>query len=833
MTEKYTYNQVYDATLEYFNGDELAAKVFPDKYALQTRDGAFEELTPDDMHRRLSREFARIEAKYENAMSEDEIYSLLKDFKYIVPQGSPMAGIGNPHQIMSISNCFVLSSPHDSYAGIMHTDQEEAHIMRRRGGVGFDISTIRPKGLPTNNAAKTTDGIGIFMERFSNTCREVAQNGRRGALMLTISVHHPEIRTFINIKKDLKKVTGANISVRVSDEFMNAVKTGAEVELRWPVESKEPLMSEKVDAREIWHELISSAHGSAEPGILFWTTAEKYSPADIYKDFGFKSTSTNPCGEIILSPYDSCRLLLINLLSFVDHPFTKKAKFNYAKYAEVVMKAQRLMDDIVDLEVECIDRILAKIDADPEPAIVKKIEVDLWTNIRKACLDGRRTGLGITALGDALAALNIRYGSDESIVMTEEMYKHLALNAYRATCVLAKERGAFNVFSHELEKGHPFLQRIWDSAPDAYEMYKKYGRRNIALTTTAPAGSVSMLTQTTSGIEPAYLLSYVRRKKINPSDKSARVDFTDALGDRWQEFVVYHPGVKRWMEATGKEDIKESPYWGGTSNDIDWVASAKMQGVAQKWICHSISKTCNLPNDASVDVVKDVYMMAWEVGCKGFTVYRDGSRTGVLISEDQKKQQTKARDPHERPENIEIMMAPKRPLELPCDIKKVKIQGEQWTIFVGLHNGKPYEVFGGLSKYVDIPNKYKTGKIVKNGKIDGVTAYNLVIGDGDDQMVIKNIANVFENAVYGAFTRTISLALRHGCPPQYVVEQLTKDKFSDITSFSKVMSRVLKQYIADGTKSASDKVCPSCEKESVIYEEGCLKCTSCGYGKCG
>jgi ribonucleoside-diphosphate reductase alpha chain len=829
---KYNYQQVLDASLTYFGGDEFAAKLFPDKYALTAEDGVYDELTPDDMHWRLASEFHRIESNYANPLSKQAIYDLLKDFRYVVPQGSPMAGIGNPYQIMSISNCFVLNSPLDSYAGIMQTDQEQAHIMRRRGGVGFDLSNIRPKGLPTKNAAKTTDGIGIFMERYSATCREVAQNGRRGALMLTISIHHPEILTFIKIKQNKKKVTGANVSVRVSDEFMQAVKDDQEYEQRWPVDSSDPLVSKKVRAREVWDQLIECAHASAEPGILFWSTAEKYSPADIYKDFGFRSTSTNPCGEIILSPDDSCRLLLVNLMGFVKHPFTDKASFDYKKYGEVVVQAQRLMDDIIDLETECVDRILAKIHADPEPANIKRLEVELWERIKKACLSGRRTGLGITALGDALAALGIRYGSDESIRVTEEIYKGLAVNAYRSTCILAGERGAFPIFDHALEKDHPFLQRIWDAAPEVYELYKKNGRRNIALTTTAPAGSVSTLTQTTSGIEPPYLLSYVRRKKINPNDKNARTDFVDAMGDSWQEFTVYHPGVKQWMDVTGETDISKSPYYGATSNEIDWVASAKLQGAAQKWICHSISKTCNLPADTTVDVVKDVYMMAWEQGCKGFTVYRDGCRSGVLVSEDQHKKQ-QARDPMIRPTDVEIMMAPKRPVELPCDIKKAKVQGEGWTIFVGMLNGRPYEVFGGLSKYVDIPNKYKHGRIVKNGKVDGVTSYNLVVGQDDDEMVIKNIASVFENANYGAFTRTISLALRHGCPPQFVMEQLQKDKFSDMTSFSRVMGRVLKSYITDGTKSASDKVCPTCQKDAIIYQEGCLKCVNCGYSKCG
>lgn len=1284
----HNYQEVFDASLNYFQGDEFAAKLFPDKYALTPEDGVFEELTPDDMHWRLAREFHRIELKYPNAMSEKDIYGLLKDFRYVVPQGSPMAGIGNPYQIMSISNCFVLNSPLDSYAGIMQTDQEQAHIMRRRGGVGFDLSNIRPKGLPTKNAAKTTDGIGIFMERYSSTCREVAQNGRRGALMLTISIHHPEVLTFIKIKQDRKKVTGANVSVRVSDEFMQAVKDDTEYEQRWPVEGPK-VMSNRVNAREVWNELIQAAHTSAEPGILFWTTAETYSPADIYRDFGFRSTATNPCfsgetliavadgrnyvsikqlaeegmdvpvysvdplngkvsikmgrnpritgyshklvrvhlddgsyldttpnhkfitldgkqieanklvpgtslprfnkfeasvkkgskpyyrvscdtknfrkdqifehrliaqfnnpeqwqsmydeakkngwttggivvhhknynqldnspdnlqimtfkdhaklhgeidqagekngrwmdvsndqikksaieltkklnrrfsgnewlvhakennlpqtfsnhratelgsplalafacavelgienagidprlvrtyhtalaqnyvaridgnevlvhkncencsgmfeteyhkrevafcshkcvlkkinsntemhktrvaktsvtyaersvqlkqnqakvwsdlkftlghepmlkeweqackntgqsfrlktkfgfkntdelreagnnynhkvvrveelsgdhtvynitvddnhtvaivtdveqkkqtgiyvaqcGEIILSPDDSCRLLLVNLMGFVKHPFTSKAKFDYKHYGEVVVQAQRLMDDVIDLETECVDRILAKIHADPEPASVKRLEVELWERIKKACLTGRRTGLGITALGDALAALGIKYGSEESIRATGEIYKHLAVNAYRSTCIMAGERGAFPIFDHKLEEGHPFLQRIWDADPEVYELYKKHGRRNIALTTTAPAGSVSTLTRTTSGIEPAYLLSYVRRKKINPNDKNARTDFIDPMGDHWQEFTIYHPCYKQWMDVTGETDVTKSPYFGATSNDIDWVASAKLQGAAQKWICHSISKTCNLPADTTVETVKDVYMMAWEQGCKGFTVYRDGCRTGVLVSEEAQKQM-KARDPMARPENVEVMMAPKRPAELSCDIKKAKVQGEGWTIFVGMLNNKPYEVFGGLSKYVDIPNKYKHGRIIKNGKVEGVTSYNLIVGEDDDEMVIKNIASVFENANYGAFTRTISLALRHGCPPQFVMEQLQKDKFSDMTSFSKVMGRVLKSYISDGTKSASDKKCASCGQDGIVYVEGCLKCVQCGFSKCG
>lgn len=824
----YTYDQVLEASVEYFRGDELAAKVFTDKYALQNPQGEYLELTPTAMHHRIAKEFARIEKKYPNPMSEDEIFGLMDRFKYIVPQGSPMSAIGNPFQVQSLSNCYVVENPHDSYAGILKTDQELAQISKRRGGVGVNISSLRPKGLPTANAAKTTDGIGVFMERFSNTIREVGQNGRRGALLIACSVHHPEVRTFINIKKDLKKVTGANISLQLTDEFMEAVKKGTNYQLRWPVDSKTPQISEYVDAREVWNEIISAAHKTAEPGILFWDTSLKYTPADIYADVGYRSICVNPCAELILSKNDSCRLLLLNLFSYVVNPYEKGASFDYELFNAHAQKAQRLMDDMIDLEIECIDRIIKKIKDDPEPKSVKAIELALWEDIREACVNGRRTGTGITGLGDCLAALGIKYGSKKSIETTESIYRELAGGCYTSTCVLAGERGSFPVFSFEKEKNHPFLERIWEAFPEARKIYKKHGRRNIALTTTAPTGSVSTLTQTTSGIEPAYLLSYVRRKKINPSDQNARVDFVDQLGDKWQEFTVYHHGVKQWMDITGKTDIEDSPYYGATSNEVDWRASVKLQGAAQSWTCHAISKTCNLPSDVSVDVVKDVYMAAWESGCKGFTVYRDGSRDGVLISKSQKE-----KDKYGRPVAMPISMAPKRPDEMACHIKKAKIHGEAWTIFVGLFNGQPYEVFGGLSKYVDIPSKYKAGKIIKNGKVEGITTYNLIVGDGDDQMIIKDIANVFENATFGTFTRTISLALRHGTPIQYVVEQLQKDKHSDITSFSKVMARVLKSYIQDGTRS-SDKTCPTCSKEnSLVYQDGCVTCHSCGFAKCG
>ena len=833
----HTYSQVFEASVEYFGGDEFAAKVFVDKYALQNLSGIYLELTPAAMHRRLAKEFARIEQKYPNPLDEEVIFSLLDHYKYIVPQGSPMSAIGNPYQLQSLSNCFVVQGVYsdklDSYGGIMLADQELAQIMKRRGGVGLDISGIRPKDVLTNNAAKTTDGLGVFMERFSNTCREVAQNGRRGAEMITISINHPEIETFINIKRNLTKVTGANISIRLNDDFMQAVKDDREYTLRWPVEAspEKAKVVKTIRAKDIWNQIIDSAWTSAEPGLLFWDTVKKNTPSDIYHEFGHNSISTNPCGEIVLPAYDACRLLVLNLASYVKNPFTKEAAFDFKKFHQHTIVAQRLMDDIIDLEIECIDRIIAKVEADPEPMEVKAVELALWHKIKHMNISGRRTGLGITALGDALAMLGVKYGAPESIDMTRKIYRALAVGSHTSSCVMAKERGAFPIFNYELEKGHAYLQSIFrDCSPETRKQWKTTGRRNIANTTTAPAGSVSSQTRTSSGIEPVYMLEHIRRKKHNPSDKNARVDFVDAMGDSWQEFTVYHHGVKLWMIATGETDITKSPYHGATANEIDWVASVDMQAAAQDSIDHSISKTCNLPESASKDMVSQVYMRAWEKGCKGFTVYRDKCRDGVLIS---KSTAASNKTQDGRPLEIENIMAPKRPLELPCDIKKAKISGEGWTIFVGLYNGKPYEIFGGLSKYVDIPNKFKMGKVVKNGKVDDITTYNLILGEGDDQMIIKDIANVFENGNFGAFTRTISLALRHGTPMQYVVEQLQKDKHSDITSFSKVIARVLKNYIVDGTKSTAQRKCPSCNKEnSFAYQEKCLTCTNCGWSKC-
>lgn len=829
----YDVSESFDASMVYFNGDELASSVFSGKYSLPDGAGKVLELTPLEMHRRLAREFARVESSYDNAMSEDEIFELLADWS-IVPQGSPLSGIGNWSQVQSLSNCFVIEPPQDSYAGILRADQEQVQIMKRRGGVGFDVSKIRPKGEPTANAARTTDGIAVFMDRFSNSCREVAQGGRRGALMLTIDCRHPEVETFIDIKRDRKRVTGANISVRFNDEFMTAVDNDGEYVLRWPVEASldDAVVTKTVRAREVWEKFVDSAWECAEPGALFWDTVQS-GPADCYSSVGYETVSTNPCAEIPLSPYDSCRLMVVNLMNFVRNPFLETAWFDYEEFKRVVSCAQRLMDDLIDLETEAVDRIISKIMADPEPQDVKQIEIDLWKKVKAATLGGRRTGLGVTALGDALAALGLKYGTDASIEATDEIYMSLAVAAYTSSIQLASERGAFPVYDPVLEEGNAHLQRIYDRLPDdVREMALRHGRRNIALTTTAPVGSVSCLTQTTSGIEPAYLLSYTRRKKIVEHDADTHVDFVDDLGDRWQEFTVYHHGVKAWMEATGKTEIDEScPYWGATSPEIDWVQSVKIQAAAQKWVCHGISKTCNLPSDVSKEVVDEVYLAAWKAGCKGFTVYRDGSRSGVLISTEEKTQEQD--DGSREKIAFKSHSAPKRPDELECEIHHATIKGEKWTILVGLMNGMPYEVLGGLAEFVEIPSKYTNGCIRKRSRKTRNSIYDLVFGENGDEVTIKDVVRVFDNPNYAGYTRMISLALRHGAPIHYVVEQLQKDRDADLFSFAKVISRVLKRFIVDGAEPGGGKQCPSCGEESLTYQEGCVTCLSCGYGKCG
>jgi ribonucleoside-diphosphate reductase alpha chain len=823
--KSYSTEEALKESSEFFNGDTTASSVFVGKYALRNDLDEIVESTPDAMHRRLATEFANAESMYKDGMGFDEIYSLFKGFKYVIPQGSPMSAIGNPYAIQSASNCFVIPSPVDSYGGIFQADQQQAQIMKRRGGVGFDISNIRPKGQSTSNAAKTTDGIAVFMDRFSNTCREVAQGGRRGALMLTLSVHHPEIETFINIKRNQTRVTGANISIRVTDAFMRAVKANEKYTLQWPVDSNNPKIVKEVNARDIWNQIVKAAWESAEPGVLFWDNAKNMTPSDIYAEEGFGSTSTNPCGEIVLSPNDSCRLMALNLYSFVENKFTNESWFDYVKFAEVAYKAQHLMDSMIDIEIGQVDKIISKIENDAEDDQIKKIELDLWKNIRSAALKGRRTGLGITGLGDALAALGITYGAKESVEVTEKIYKSLAVNAYRATIDMAEVRGAFEVFNYEKEKNHPFLLKVISELGSEYvNKWKKFGRRNIALTTTAPTGSVSMMTQTTSGIEPAFSVKYTRRRKINPEDSNATVAYVDGVGDKFTEYNIFHHAYKEWMNVTGMTDAdyEKSPYFKATANDVDWRASVDIQAAAQRWVCHSISKTCNLPSNVSEDLVAQVYMDAWEKGCKGFTVYRDGCRSGILITEKPKEEAKHT--------GFSEVDAPKRPTSLECEVHHVKISGQQWVIFVGLYEGRPYEVFGGIAENIQLPRKIKSGKIVKVGKKEGRGIYSFTFGEGEDAIVIKDIVKAFACADYAFHTLAVSGLLRTGMGVQYVLDIFNKaDEEADLFSFNKVISRVLKHHIKDGTK-AGEK-CPNCGSE-MIFTEGCKSCT-CGYSKCG
>ncbi len=830
----FTHDEALKASTEYFKGDELAATVFVTKYALRVVNGLIEQ-TPTAMHWRLAKEFARIEAKYPNPMSANEIFELLDGFRYIVPQGSPMSAVGNPTQVQSLSNCFVISSPLDSYGSIARADEEILQVQKRRGGCGIDLSNIRPRTMSVMNAAASSDGLGIFMERYSNTTREVAQGGRRGALMETVSVNHPDVETFVTIKQDKTKVTGANVSVRVTDEFMRAVESDSEFILRWPVNAtvKKAKFTSAVTARSLWKTMMHAAWLSAEPGVLYWDTVTKYSMADEFADKGFETICTNPCSELPLSAYDSCRLLLLNLSSYVKDPFTANATFDMTLYASHVEKAQRLMDDLVDLELEAIDRILAKIKDDPEPEHEKVREHSLWTNVRKACHDGRRTGTGITALGDFLAALGQTYGSPKSIETTETVYQLLAVHAHISSVNMARERGAFPAWEPGRYKDNLFAQRLAGSCSDLVNAdFAKTGRRNIALTTTAPAGSVSTLTQTTSGIEPAYLLHYKRRKKLVQSeiDNGAQVDFVDAIGDKWQEYDVYHHGLKLWMEATGESDVTRSPYHNATSADVDWIASVDLLAAAQKWTEHSISKTINLPANATEDLISEVYMRAWKLGIKGVTVYRDGCRSGVLVAADEKSSEV----PQAPQDVIVARHAPKRPKTLECDVVRATVKGEQYLVLVSLLDGKPYELFCGSSDKVALPKKIKVGSLVKNGKKDGLSTYNLVVPYGDDdEMIFKDVATLFDNQMYSTFTRMVSLSLRHGVPIQFVCEQMSKSQDEDMQSFAKVVSRVLKKYIPDGAIPASEKTCLNCGSENVTYAEGCVSCLACGSSKCG
>ncbi len=842
----YSYDEAYDASLKYFNGDELAARVWVSKYALKDSFGNIYEQTPDDMHHRIASELARVEQKYPNPMSHDEIFSYLKDFRYIVPQGSPMTGIGNDFQVSSLSNCFVigLDGTPDSYGGIIRIDEEQVQLMKRRGGVGHDLSHIRPKGTPVKNSALTSTGLVPFMERYSNSTREVAQDGRRGALMLTVSVKHPDSEAFVDAKMTEGKVTGANVSVRIDDAFMEAATEGKPYRQQFPVDAAEPEIVKEIDAKAFWGKIIHNAWKSAEPGVLFWDTIARESVPDCYADLGFRTISTNPCGEIPLCPYDSCRLLAINLYSYVKNPFTPEAEFDFNLFGEHVAKAQRIMDDIIDLEMEKIDRILEKIDSDPETIEVRGPERHLWEKIKRKTLMGRRTGVGTTAEGDMIAAMGLRYGTPEATAFSEEVHKQLALAAYGASVTMAEERGAFEIFDASREKDNPFLMRLKEAQPSLWERMQKSGRRNIACLTIAPTGTTSLMTRTTSGIEPVFLPVYKRRRKVNPSDTDVRVDFVDENGDAFEEYIVYHPKFLDWMRINGIEQrhdytqeeidqlVARSPYAGATSNDIDWLEKVKMQGRVQKWVDHSISVTINLPSDVSEELVNRLYVEAWRSGCKGCTVYRDGSRSGVLLSIEKKKKT----EPQQPPGEIHPHVI-KRPNELEADVVRFQNNKEKWIAFVGLMNGRPYEIFTGLADDEDgifCPKSVNHGKIIKAMNPDGTKRYDFqFVNKRGYKTTIEGLSDKF-NPEYWNYAKLISGVLRYGMPIDQVlklVSGLELDSQS-INTWKMGVERALKKYLPNGTQ-ASGQRCPNCGQESLIYQEGCLICTSCGTSKCG
>lgn len=844
--EAVSFEEARKQTLAYFGGREdlgigVGVDAYCTKYALiHPETNLVHEPTPDLMHRRLAKEFARIEKKYPNPMSEEGIYELLKDFGDIIPQGSPCAGIGNPFQVVSLSNCFVIEPPQDSYGGICRADEEIAQIQKRRGGVGTDIATLRPRHSLVSNAARTSDGQVVYAERYSNTTREVAQGGRRGALMLSDSIHHPQVFDFIGMKHDRKKVTGANVSIRVSDEFMQALEADAEYEQRFPVDGPDGLplaagvarkISTMTSAKGVWDQIVQEAWENAEPGVLFWDTILRGCPADCYHAFGFRTRGVNPCAELHLSPYDSCRLLVINLTQFVENPFTAKAFFNYARYHYVAKVAQRLMDDLVDLELEAIDKILAKIETDPEPEKVKRVERELWQKIRHACATGRRTGTGVTGVGDMVAMLGLRYGSEEATEVVEEVYKELARGTWTASVDLAEERGAFPIWDAKLEEGHPLITRVLGLDPQLAARHAKFGRRNIAITTTAPVGTISTvallsralrLFGTTSGIENATFLESIRYRKLTGEEQNVVADRVDEKGDRWKRYTGRHPGLEMWRAITGKMDPKESPYFKATIEDVDWLAGVRMQAAAQKWVCHGISRTVNLPKTATKEIVDDVYRTAWKLGIKGVTVYRDGCRDGVI---------KKAGSEDEQTEVFPSSRAPKRPKVLEADVHFTKVQKEPWVVIVGMFAEKPYEVFAGPKAKVheQLNRDAKTVRVEKMKKGN----YALSFEYGDATHVQDNIGASLETPTEAILTRMVSTALRHGTPIQFLVEQLQKgDKSEDLYSMSRVLARVLKGYIPEGTE-ASGSICPACQNPGLVYKEGCMSCPSCGSGKCG
>ncbi len=842
LSETYTQEEAFEASLSYFDGDDLAARVWVNKYALKDSEGILYERTPDDMHRRIAREIARIESKYPNPMTEEEVFDLIKNFRYIVPQGSPMAGIGNPFQIASLSNCFVIGTEgdSDSYGAIMKIDQEQVQLMKRRGGVGHDLSHIRPKGSPVKNSALTSTGLVPFMERYSNSTREVAQDGRRGALMLSVSINHPDAEDFIDAKMEQGKVTGANVSVRIDDAFMKAVEADAVYTQKFPIHSEKPKYTREIKASDLWNKIVHNAWKSAEPGILFWDTIARESVPDCYADLGYRTVSTNPCGEIPLCPYDSCRLLAINLLSYVEAPFTKKAKFNFTLFKEHVAAAQRIMDDIIDLELEKVDAIIKKIDADPELEETKMVEYKLWKNIKRKALEGRRTGIGITAEGDMLAALGMRYGSEKANAFSVEVHKTIAVEAYRASVHTARDRGAFEIFDADREKENPFILRLKEADEKLYYEMLEYGRRNIALLTIAPTGTTSLMTQTTSGIEPVFLPVYKRRRKVNPSEKGVRVDFVDEVGDSWEEYTVFHHQFKTWMTANGYDTnkpytqeeinvmVEKSPYYKATSNDVDWMSKVRLQGAVQKWVDHSISVTINLPNDASEELVGELYLEAWKAGCKGVTVYRDGSRSGVLISneeEDKEQGATLTSFPSKRPQVLE------------ADVVRFQNNKEKWIAFVGLIDDQPYEIFTGLSDDEDgilIPRWVNQGLIIKNRDEDGNSRYDFQYKNARGyKTTIEGLSHKFDPE-YWNYAKLISSTLRHGMPIEKIVDLIGSLHLDSeqINTWKNGVARALKRYVADGVAAKGQK-CSNCQSANLIYQEGCLTCKDCGSSKCG
>lgn len=846
-TEKqafYTYEEVLEAAKNYFNNDELAATTWMGKYALKNNKGQFLELTPTDTHKRMAREFFRkenennkkrkVKIKHTNLslygqvreeLTEERIFDYFDKFRYVIPQGSVMSTLGNPYTLASLSNCVVLPEIVDSYGGIFYTDQQMAQLFKRRCGVGVDLSTLRPAGMSVSNAAGTTSGAVSFMERFSNTTREVAQNGRRGALMITIDIKHPDAESFINVKQDLSKITGANISVRLSDEFMNAVASNSSFKQQWPIESDKPTVIKEINARALWETIIKCAHSTAEPGIIFWDRQHFYSTSSLYP--GFKNTSTNPCSEIAMQGGDSCRLMAINLFSFIENPFTGKAQFNFKKFYETTYESQRLMDDLVDLELEAVEKILAKIDSDPEPDTIKQVERETWQLLYDNGKRGRRTGLGFTAMADAIAALNLKFDSNEALDFVEKMMRTKCEGEFDSSIDMAIERGKFKDFDKSIENKSEFVEMLQKELPSVYKRMMLFGRRNISISTVAPTGTISMLAQTSSGIEPVFMLSYKRRKKVNANGKNVKVDFVDAMGDSWQEFTVYHHKVKEWMDIAKSTSIEQSPYYGATANEIDWKKRVRLQAIVQKYTTHSISSTINLKNDATTGLVANIYFEAWKQGLKGITVYRDGSRSGILVSD--KKEEKKSQE-------ITDTVAPKRPRILEAEVVRINNANEKWIAFVGLLNNRPYEIFTG--KAVDsflIPDWISSGWIIKNKDEKGNSRYDFQYIDQDGyKITIEGLSRSF-NQEYWNYARLISGVLRHGMPlPQVVdlIENLHLDSVH-INTWKNGVLRALKRFIPDGTQ-VKDKTCPSCgDSDGLIYEEGCLKCKSCGHTKCG